>query len=114
MTGSDPTHIFIIARQRAARSCFSALPLPQNRVHAMPRCGHKGIVGVRKDRASQGAGAGYQMEETVVVCPRCGQAETRKNAKDRRGTQVYACTVCARTFTALTARPCSGYRFRPT
>ncbi len=45
-----------------------------------------------------------------MVCPRCGQAKTRKNGKDRRGTQVYACTVCACTFTALTARPCSGYR----
>ena len=52
-------------------------------------------------------------EETVMGCPRCGQAESRKNGKDRRGNQVYECTLCARTFTALTDSPFSGYRFPP-
>ena len=48
-----------------------------------------------------------------MVCPRCGQAEPRKNGTDRRGTQVYECTLCARTFTSLTDSPFSGFRFPP-
>lgn len=48
-----------------------------------------------------------------MVCPRCGQAQTRKNGRDRCGNQVYEYALCARTFTTLTDSPFSGYRFPP-
>lgn len=47
------------------------------------------------------------------ACPTCGLAPVRKNGRDRRSVQVYECTLCRRTFTALTGTPFSGYRFPP-
>lgn len=55
----------------------------------------------------------YEEEAAVMVCPQCGQTETRKNGTDRRSNQVYECALCLRTFTALTDSPFSGYRFPP-
>ena len=47
------------------------------------------------------------------TCPRCGLAPARKNGRDRRGQQVYACKRCGRSFTDLSGTPFSGYRFPP-
>ena len=47
------------------------------------------------------------------TCPRCGLAPTRKNGRDRRGTQVYECKGCGRSFTARSGTPFSRYRFPP-
>jgi predicted RNA-binding Zn-ribbon protein involved in translation (DUF1610 family) len=36
------------------------------------------------------------------TCPHCEQQNISKNGRDRRGTQVYRCADCGRSFTALT------------
>ncbi len=52
-------------------------------------------------------------EEQAMACPRCGSDEVRKNGKDRRGSQVYACRACSRSFTALTGTPFAHHGFLP-
>src|SRR5919108_5323615 len=44
-------------------------------------------------------------------CPQCQQPATKRNGRDRRGRQKYACGPCWRTFTENTASAFSGYRW---
>src|ERR671927_23118 len=44
-------------------------------------------------------------------CPFCQQPATKRNGRDRRGRQKYACRPCRRTFTEDTASAFSGYRW---
>ena len=44
-------------------------------------------------------------------CPGCQQPATKRNGRDRRGRQKYACHTCRRTFTERTASAFSGYRW---
>ena len=51
--------------------------------------------------------------EQCTQCPHCEQQNIVKNGRDRRGTQVYRCVECDRSFTALTGTPFSGHSFPP-
>ena len=51
--------------------------------------------------------------EQGTQCPHCEQQNIVKNGRDRRGTQVYRCVDCGRSFTALTGTPFSGHSFPP-
>src|SRR5919199_3883333 len=44
-------------------------------------------------------------------CPACQQPATKRNGRDRRGRQKYACRACRRTFTENTSSAFSGYRW---
>ena len=44
-------------------------------------------------------------------CPSCQQPASKRNGRDRRGRQTYACHRCRRTFTKDTASVFSGYRW---
>src|ERR671922_930387 len=44
-------------------------------------------------------------------CPSCQQPACKRNGRDRRGRQKYACGPCWRTFTENTASAFSGYRW---
>jgi putative transposase len=44
-------------------------------------------------------------------CPWCQQPMAKRNGRDRRGRQKYACHTCRRTFTERTASAFSGYRW---
>jgi transposase-like protein len=44
-------------------------------------------------------------------CPLCQQPASKRNGRDRRGRQKYACRACGRTFTEYTASGFSGYRW---
>ena len=44
-------------------------------------------------------------------CPWCQQPASKRNGRDRRGRQKYACHTCRRTFTERTASAFSGYRW---
>src|SRR5918911_183613 len=44
-------------------------------------------------------------------CPQCQQPATKRNGRDRRGRQKYACHPCRRTFTEYTASAFCGYRW---
>src|ERR687885_136345 len=44
-------------------------------------------------------------------CPACQQPATKRNGRDRRGRQKYACRRCQRTFTENTSSAFSGYRW---
>src|SRR5918911_3480726 len=44
-------------------------------------------------------------------CPSCQQPASKRNGRDRRGRQKYACSACQRTFTDDTASAFSGYRW---
>ena len=44
-------------------------------------------------------------------CPACQQPASKRNGRDRRGRQKYACGPCRRTFTENTASAFSGYRW---
>jgi transposase-like protein len=44
-------------------------------------------------------------------CPACQQPATKRNGRDRRGRQKYACRPCRRTFTQHSASAFSGYRW---
>ncbi|GAC1523594.1 MAG: IS6 family transposase [Chloroflexota bacterium] len=46
-----------------------------------------------------------------MACPRCASEQVRKNGKDRRGTQVYSCRACRRSFTPLTETPFAHHGF---
>src|SRR5919198_4704278 len=44
-------------------------------------------------------------------CPACQQPATKRNGRDRRRRQKYACRRCRRTFTENSASAFSGYRW---
>ncbi len=44
-------------------------------------------------------------------CPHCQQPAAKRNGRDRRGRQKYACSLCRRTFTENTPSAFSGYRW---
>src|ERR687885_1340713 len=44
-------------------------------------------------------------------CPVCQQPASKRNGRDRRGRQKYACRACRRTFTENSASAFSGYRW---
>lgn len=48
------------------------------------------------------------MSDTLVACPGCGLAGTRRNGRDRQSRQIHQCRGCRRRFTARTATPFSG------
>ena len=50
-------------------------------------------------------------QESTRLCPDCQQQKFSKNGRERRGTQVYYCADCNRSFTALTGTPFSGHSF---
>src|SRR3982750_4166553 len=50
-------------------------------------------------------------QESRRLCPYCDLPNTVKNGRDRRGTQVYRCADCGRSFTTLTGTPFSGHPF---
>src|SRR4051794_13615953 len=52
-------------------------------------------------------------QESRRLCPHCERPNFVKNGRDRRGAQVYRCTDCDRSFTALTGTPFSGHSFPP-
>src|SRR3954469_11712880 len=52
-------------------------------------------------------------QEPCRLCPHCGKQNLVKNGRDRRGTQVYRCADCHRSFTSLTGTPFSGHSFPP-
>jgi putative transposase len=47
----------------------------------------------------------------MLPCPSCQQPASKRNGRDRRGRQRYACRPCRRTFTEHTASAFSGYRW---
>src|SRR5919202_1407257 len=44
-------------------------------------------------------------------CPACQQPATKRNGRDRRGRQKYACRPCRRSFTENSGSAFSGYRW---
>src|ERR687885_457929 len=44
-------------------------------------------------------------------CPACQQPATKRNGRDRRGRQKYACRPCRRSLTEISASAFSGYRW---
>jgi len=46
-------------------------------------------------------------------CPTCQQPASKRNGRDRRGRQKYACSFCRHTFTENTTSAFSGYRWPP-
>ena len=48
----------------------------------------------------------------MPLCPACQQPATKRNGRDRRGRQKYACRPCRRTFTENSASAFSGYRWQ--
>jgi transposase, IS6 family len=51
--------------------------------------------------------------EGGTQCPHCKLSQVVKNGRHRRGTQVYRCADCGRSFTDLTGTPFSGHSFPP-
>src|SRR6266849_2226011 len=47
----------------------------------------------------------------MPLCPACHQPASKRNGRDRRGRQKYACLPCRRTFTENTVSAFSGYRW---
>ena len=47
----------------------------------------------------------------MSLCPTCQQPASKRNGRDPRGRQKYACRSCRRTFTAATTSAFSGYRW---
>src|SRR5919205_3931 len=47
----------------------------------------------------------------MPLCPMCQQPASKRNGRDPRGRQKYACRSCQRTFTEDTASAFSGYRW---
>src|SRR6476619_1044327 len=47
----------------------------------------------------------------MPLCPACPQPASKRNGRDRRGRQKYACRLCRRTFTENTRSAFSGYRW---
>lgn len=73
-----------------------------------------GFVGACRDEV-RCKGVFRQTEQAFCrLCPHCEKQSILKNGRDRRGAQVYRCTDCCRSFTALTGTPFSGHSFPPT
>jgi transposase-like protein len=51
--------------------------------------------------------------EGCTPCPPCELSNLVKNGRDRRGTPVYRCADCQRSFTSLTGTPFSGHSSPP-
>ena len=49
----------------------------------------------------------------MPLCPTCQQPASKRNGRDPRGRQKYACRWCRRTFTENSASVFSGYRWPP-
>ena len=47
----------------------------------------------------------------MPLCPMCQQPASKRNGRDPRGRQKYACRACRRTFTEATTSAFSGYRW---
>src|SRR5919204_5696002 len=47
----------------------------------------------------------------MPLCPDCQQPAAKRNGRDRRGRQKYACRACRRTFTEDSSSAFSGYRW---
>src|SRR6195256_1963886 len=47
----------------------------------------------------------------MPLCPACQQPASKRNGRDRRGRQKYACRPCRCTFTKNTVSAFSGYRW---
>src|ERR671926_713601 len=47
----------------------------------------------------------------MPLCPMCQQSASKRNGRDPRGRQKYACRACRRTFTDNTTSAFSGYRW---
>jgi transposase-like protein len=47
----------------------------------------------------------------MPLCPSCQHPASKRNGRDRRGRQKYACRACRRTFTENTVSAFSGYRW---
>jgi transposase-like protein len=47
----------------------------------------------------------------MMSCPTCHQSASKRNGRDRRGRQKFACRRCRRSFTAATGSAFSGYRW---
>src|SRR6266852_4409290 len=47
----------------------------------------------------------------MPLCPACLQPASKRNGRDRRSRQKYACRPCRRTFTENTLSAFSGYRW---
>src|ERR671937_2866355 len=47
----------------------------------------------------------------MPLCPACQHPASKRNGRDRRGRQKYACRPCRRTFTEHSASAFSGYRW---
>jgi len=46
----------------------------------------------------------------MPTCPTCEEPATKRNGRDPRGRQKYACRPCGATFTEDTTSAFSGYR----
>src|SRR5919202_1287578 len=47
----------------------------------------------------------------MLSCPSCEQPASKRNGRDRRGRQKYACSTCRSTFTEDSVSAFSGYRW---
>ena len=47
----------------------------------------------------------------MPLCPTCQKPATKRNGRDPRGRQKYACRSCGSTFTEDTTSAFSGYRW---
>jgi transposase-like protein len=47
----------------------------------------------------------------MITCPTCQQAPTKRDGRDHRGRQRYACRPCHRDFTAGSSSIFAGYRW---
>ena len=72
-----------------------------------------GFVGACRDEVCCATVTSELEQERCIPCPHCDLPDTVKNGRDRRGTQVYRCVICGRSFTALTGTPFSGHSFPP-
>jgi len=73
----------------------------------------EGFVGECRDGICRGTVTSEFKQELTRLCPHCQRQKFSKNGRGRRGAQVYRCTDCGRSFTALTGTPFSGHSFPP-
>src|SRR4051812_34107630 len=75
--------------------------------------GNDGFVGACRDGVCCGVVNSPAEQESPRLCPHCENHNILKNGRDRRGTQLYRCADCRRSFTARTGTPFSGHSFPP-